>query len=159
MFWLLFCNYWIIILPAFTASKIWTWLHMLICWFISTLKICLCIHSIPRHCRAGFLPRNPGTNLHVSLYWQQHNKHQQTTFHYTCYVIQPAQFTKQDTNTVPDMYTFPNSWWITFHCAQFSSAFFQNYFCIYIDHLLLQPPVLQFLPYCMISEDKNFSFT
>ena len=74
-------------------------------------------------------------------------------------LFRPGQFTKQDTDTATDMYTFPNSWWITIHFAHFISASFQNYFCIYIDQLLLQPPVLQFLPYCMTSEDENFIFT
>jgi len=30
---------------------------------------------------------------------------------------------------------------------------------MYIDHMLLQPHVLQFLPSWLISEDENFTFT
>ena len=70
-----------------------------------------------------------------------------------------AQFIKQDSDTVPDMYRFQNNWWIKIHCAHFSSASFQHYFCMYINHLLLQPHVLQFVPSCMTSEDENFTFT
>ena len=91
------------------------------------MQVCLCINSIPGYCRAGFLPWNPGNKLHVSLSWQQHNKRQNTTFHDTC-VIQPGQFTKQDTDTDPDMYRFPNSWSTTIHCAHFLSALFQIIF-------------------------------
>lgn len=94
----------------------------------------------------------------MSLYWKQNNKHQHITLHDTFMSLSPGQFTKQESDTVLDMHTFPNNWWIKIPWAHFSSSSFQHSFCICTDHLWLQLHVLRFLPSYMPSEDENFTF-
>jgi hypothetical protein len=119
------------------------------------------LKSLPMHKLntgiTGFLPWNPGTKLHVTLSWQQNNI---TTSLFITLVmsLSPGQFTKLDSDTVLDMYTFSNNWWIKIHCAHFSLASFQQYFCKYIDHPSLQPHVL-FPPFLYIWRWKFHIYT